>query len=100
MPEGSLEFRLHTAEIHQCRLTPCDDVDIHRRKRLPAASEDFPGITLDPVADYGVANLFADRDPETGLSQIIRLPDNKEALGIEFVWSVKKPDKVRTLPKP
>ena len=99
MPEGSFELALYAAKIHQCCIPPRNDIDINGWKPLSATSEDFPDIALYPVTDYRAADLFTDRNTETGFSQLICLPDNKKTLGIELVGGVKESRELNPFPK-
>lgn len=74
MPEGFIKFSPCCLEIHLGGFASGDDIQIHIRNMLPVASEDFPDIPLEPVADYGAADLFADRDSEAGLVPVVGLP--------------------------
>jgi hypothetical protein len=100
MPEGLFKFLPHSAEIHRCRLAPRHNIHIHCRQQKPHLPERFPDTALDPVAGHGATDLFADRDPETRLSEIIFQPDDKKAVNGPFAGRPGKPGELFTLPQP
>jgi len=95
-PEGFFKFPLCAAEFQQNCFTAGDNIDINSRKQRSVLPVNFPNKSLDPVANNGTADLFADRNPKARVSQVIGVPDNQKSFNDHFVGNAQKFQKIRT----
>ena len=88
MSEGFEEFLLKAMEIHGCSFTPGNNIHINCRQQETIVSEGLPHKTLNPVSDYGTADLFACRNPKPRVCKVISLPYHQDAPGSELLGRV------------
>ena len=63
-------------------------------------SENFSNIPFDPVTGHRVANLFADSQTESGLTEAVFFPHNQDTFAGKPVGNIFQPQEFTTLSQP